>query len=65
MPVFLFIVWCTWVFTEVNAGFVSLDYTAGEGDGLLQVCVEVTGTEALSQSSLVRVQTISGTAEGI
>ena len=48
----------------MNAGFVSLDYTAEEGTGLLEVCLEVFGSNSLSQSSLVRVQTIPGTAQG-
>ena len=49
---------------EVNAGFASADYTAEEGTGLLKVCLEVFGSNSLSQSSLVRVQTIPGTAQG-
>ena len=50
---------------EVNAGFASADYTAEEGTGLLKVCLEVFGSNSLSQSSLVRVQTIPGAAQGI
>ena len=49
---------------EINAGFAMVEYTAEEGVGLLRVCLEVFGLETLSQASLVRVQTIPGTAEG-
>ena len=41
-----------------------MEYTADEGAGLLQVCLKVFGPETLSQAGLVRVQTVSATAEG-
>jgi hypothetical protein len=48
---------------EVNVGFSSLQFTAEEGVSLLEVCLRVFGPAVLSQASLVRVQTIPGSAE--
>ena len=50
---------------EVNAGFERLEYTAEETAGVLEVCVQVFGTATLSQTTLVRVETMPGSAEGI
>ena len=49
----------------MNVGFSSLQFTAEEGVSLLEVCLRVFGPAVLSQASLVRVQTIPGSAEGI
>lgn len=52
----------------MTVGFASLQYTVKEGTSdasLLEVCLQVFGSNVLSQASLVRVQTLPGTAEGM
>ena len=54
-------------FAEVNVGFASLHYTIEEGPSgasLLEVCLQVFGSNTLSQASLVRVQTLPRSAQG-
>ena len=55
-------------FAEVTVGFASLHYTTEEGTSgasLLEVCLQVFGSNTLSQASLVRVQTLPGSAQGL
>lgn len=52
----------------MNVGFASLHYTVEEGTAdasLLEVCLQVLGDNVLSQASLVKVQTLPGSAEGM
>ena len=49
---------------EVNVGFQQLHYVIEEDTNIAEACLQVFGSETLSQASLVRVQTVDGSAEG-